>query len=424
MENKIDPAIATNNETENMMTDTNNKDIDIVPNNNVITPPDAEYNLDLLDGDEQDIFNSAKDLTDAEIAALPNHLRQEIKNAREKAKVQKTDAVTSTDSSGSPESTDTDTAETDTANAETTTVTEDVTEETKSMDTDDIIRMLTEENRKLSARYSTLQGKYNAEIKNRKFPDKERNCNAGNGDTSDGGELFADETTDNNTDTVLDSPPDANDVNALAEAYGIDVDVARALSGIVAAQTRKLNEQLAEERTYRLDSMFDQALRSKCGGLGLNEIGNHPLFDRYASELISKSGTSAAQDIADAKSRMDLDRAATIVSRVVDEMRRENAWNISGYSMPNSEPGIAKPMISESIAEPAKAEPSAPTVKPSVIPHSSGNAATPLQTSRTEKDIMREYNECEARFRKGDFKAAIRMEQLNKEYTKLLASKS
>lgn len=278
--------------------------------------------------------------------------------------------------------------------------------------------MLTEENRKLQARYSTLQGKYNAEVKNIKTKTPEDGNNGNKDDTSE--ELFSETAKADDTSTVVSE----DDISAIAEKYGIDTDVAKALVGIVSAKTQGIHDELAAERNQRLDFQFDRALKNKCGGLGLAEIGSHPFFDHFASTMINSQGKSAAEDIAEAKAKLDLERAALIVSKVVDEIKKENKWDIPGYSA-KSEPGFSSNVSSASAAAAGKtAEPApAQVVKPSVIPHSSGNVASPLQTARTEQDVVDEYNQLEARFRRGDFSVVARMERLGKEYSKLLSGK-
>ena len=402
MENKknFDPAVTDDNATQN--TSIGNVQSDDGNNNISHSTPSmaTSYNLDVLTDDERDIFNDAKDMNDGELSALPNYLRSEIEAVRAKAAVKPAETKPAEETV-----------------SETTTTTTEADPENK-MDKDDIIRMLTEENRKLTARYSTLQGKYNAEVKHSKSPTR-KDAAPDNGDTSE--ELFS-ETTDSDK-TPLGSPAtDDNEVQQFAEKYGVDLDVAKALVGIVAAKTKDLQDQLSEERTHRLDAKFDRALRNHCGGLGLEEIGSHPLFARYADELISSSGNSAAKDIADAKANFDLDRAAVIVSKVVSAMQSDNVWNIAGYSK-------AEPANVRTTTAPQTSTPNAgnnavrnQAVKPSVVPHSSGNAVNTMQTARSEKDIMEEYKQLEARLRKGDYKAAARMEQLRKEYTKLSAS--
>lgn len=412
-EKNFDPAVTDDNATQN--TSIGNVQSDD-GNNNIShsTPPLAiSYNLDVLTDDERDIFNDAKDMSDGELSALPNYLRSEIQAVRAKAAVKPAAEVPAEDT---PQ---TETAETEPAEAtatETTTTTEADSE--NKMDKDDIIRMLTEENRKLTARYSTLQGKYNAEVKHSKSPTR-KEATPDNGDTSE--ELFS-ETTDSDKTSLGSPATDDNEVQQFAEKYGVDLDVAKALVGIVAAKTKDLQDQLSEERTHRLDAKFDRALRKHCGGLGLEEIGTHPLFARYADELFSLSGNSAAKDIADAKANFDLDRAAVIVSKVVSAMQRDNVWNIAGYS--KAEPANLRNTTAMQ-TDTSNAGNNAvrnQAVKPSVVPHSSGNAVNTMQTARSEKDIMEEYKQLEALLRKGNYKAAARMEQLRKEYTKLSAS--
>lgn len=374
---------------------------------NISTPATPEYNTAALTADELEIFNDAKDLSDGELSALPYSMREEILSVRDKAK---TPAAEPDPAAEETEPTVEDPAE----KAEEAPAAEPdpEAEETPTDNRDDIIRMLTEENRKLTARYSTLQGKYNAEFKKKKTTTADVDLNGGkDGDTS---ELFS-ETADGEKSPAS---PSADEINRLAEQYGVDVDVAKALCGIVADRTRNFESQIAEERTHRLDATFDRVLRNHCGGLGLDEIGTHPLFNRYAADLVSNSGTSAAEDIAAAKANYDFDRAASIVNRVVEAMKQDNVWNFSGYS--RKEPGItpaASSVGNVTTAQTAKA-------KPMVVPHSSGNAVSTMQTARTEQDIINEYNALEARLRKGDFKAAARMEQVSKEYSKLLASKN
>jgi hypothetical protein len=396
--------MTTNNSTE--VNETQNTEAAAV------IPEAPAYDTGSLTPEELEIFTDAQDLSDGELAALPAYLRDEISAVRAKAKVNSAPAA------------ETVPAETTPAEAEEPEKTEAETEpETTTADTaadadnrDEVIRMLTEENRKLNARYSTLQGKYNAEIKNQKPKTAENDLNSKDGDTPE--ELFSG-TADGEKKPVSTSD---DEISRLAAQYGVDADVAKALCGIVADRTRNFETQIAEERTHRLDATFDRVLRSHCGGLGLEEIGTHPLFNRYATDLVSSRGTSAAEDIAAAKASFDFDRAASIVNKVVEAMKQDNVWNFSGYSR---EPGNANsPAAAASPAANAPTAQTAAKAKSVAIPHSSGNAVSTLHTARTEQDIVNEYNELEARLRKGDFKAAARMEQVSKEYTKLLASKN
>lgn len=386
------------------MTTDNNNEVNEIQNTEAAaaTPEAPQYDTGSLTPEELEIFTDAQDLSDGELAALPYAMREEISAVRAKAKVNSAAPAAEAEEETEPATEETEKTETETP--------EDAPAADPEDNRDEIIRMLTEENRKLNARYSTLQGKYNAEVKNKKHP-AENDLNTGNSDTPE-------DTGTADGEKPVTTPSD-DEISRLAAQYGVDVDVAKALCGIVADRTKNFESQLSEERNHRLDAKFDRTLKAHCGGLGIEEIGTHPLFNRYAADLVSSTGTSAAEDIAAAKESMDFDRAARIVNKVVEAMKADNVWQI-GYS--RREPAANPSAPASADNAPAQTAPKAQ--KSMVLPHSSGNAVSPLHTARTEEDIINEYNELEARLRKGDFKAAARMEQVSKEYTKLLASKN
>lgn len=392
-----------------MTTEINNEVNEIQNTEAAAAVPEApQYDTGSLTPEELEIFTDAQDLSDGELAALPYTMREEISAVRAKVKVNSAPAAGTEEETepaiGEPEKTETEAPE-------------DAPAADPEDNRDEIIRMLTEENqkltgenRKLNARYSTLQGKYNAEVKNKKHTTAENDLNTGNSDTPD------DTGTADGEKPVT---PSDDEISRLAAQYGVDVDVAKALCGIVADRTKNFESQLSEERNHRLDAKFDRTLKAHCGGLGIEEIGTHPLFGRYAADLVSSTGTSAAEDIAAAKESLDFDRAARIVNKVVEAMKADNVWQIGYFRRePAANSSAPASVDNANTAQPAS------KAKPMVLPHSSGNAVSPLHTARTEEDIIKEYNELEARLRKGDFKAAARMEQVSKEYTKLLASKN
>lgn len=391
-----------------MITDNNNTEVNETQNTEAaaVIPEAPQYDTGSLTPEELEIFTDAKDLSDGELAALPYAMREEISAVRNKAKVNSAPAAETEAPAG--EETEPATEELEKTETE---APEDAPAADPEDNRDEIIRMLTEENRKLNARYSTLQGKYNAEVKNKKHTTAENDLNTGNSDTPE-------DTGTADGEKPVTTPSD-DEISRLAAQYGVDVDVAKALCGIVADRTKNFESQLTEERNHRLDAKFDRTLKAHCDGLGIEEIGTHPLFSRYAADLVSSTGTSAAEDIAAAKESLDFDRAARIVNKVVEAMKADNVWQI-GYS--RREPAAAS--SAPASVDNASAQTAPKAQKSMVLPHSSGNAVSALHTARTEEDIIKEYNELEARLRKGDFKAAARMEQVSKEYTKLLASKN
>ncbi len=394
------------------MTTEINNEVNEIQNIEAAAPEAPQYDTGSLTPEELEIFTDSKDLSDGELAALPYAMREEISAVRAKAKVNSAPAAETEAPAG--KETEPATKEPEKTGTE---APEDAPAADPEDNRDEIIRMLTEENqkltgenRKLNARYSTLQGKYNAEVKNKKHP-AENDLNTGNSDTpKDPG------TADGEKPVTT---PSDDEISRLAAQYGVDVDVAKALCGIVADRTKNFESQLTEERNHRLDAKFDRMLKAHCGGLGIEEIGTHPLFNRYAADLVSSTGTSAAEDIAAAKESLDFDRAARIVNKVVEAMKADNVWQL-GYSRREPAANPSAPASVDNVS--AQTAPKAQ--KSMVLPHSSGNAVSTLHTARTEQDILDEYNELEARLRKGDFKAAARMEQVSKEYTKLLASKN
>lgn len=369
--------------------------------------------LSALTDEERDLYNEIKDYPDAAIATMPPAIRKEIADL--KAKLAGNTAPAETAPS--------DTANGDVEKADVTPAADTpapAAEEGKSADnaalavdrTDEIIRRLTEENRRLNARYDTLQGKYNAEIKAVRKSQQSK----------------AEDTA------ATEAPAPTGKSNAeYAEELGLDEDVVSAIRKIagdinpaqVSGQSdADLKAQVAELYANRQNSLFDAAIRAKCGNdIGLHEVGTDPLFPSYAQEMYDKDGKSAWDAIADAKANGDHAAAANIISQVVDVMKENQMWNVDRHpAKANAEP-VNNPAQSFNAATATVTETPSPAKVSQVAPHStSGVRSNPLHTARTLQDVMNEYDALEKRFRRGDTSVVTKITQLSRELSKLAAN--
>jgi hypothetical protein len=284
--------------------------------------------------------------------------------------------------------------------------------------TDEIIRRLTEENRKLNARYESLKGKYNAEVKN--VRKSEPTAAAG---------------TDSNTGNTpaANSGMSDDDIAKFAEEEGIDADVALTLAKLArrfqnngnssSAVDANTAERVNELYYARQNELFDAAIRKECGGIGLNEVNTHPLFPSYAKDLYDGDEVTAWDAIIEARNNNDHATAANIIGQVYKQMQKDDMWNLSrhtGKSAVSVPAATATANVSTGTEQPV-----AQQVKPSAItPHSaSGVNATGLHTARSIDDVSREYDQLEKQFRRtGDSTLVPRMAQLSKEFGRLAAA--
>jgi hypothetical protein len=372
--------------------------------NNNTFPELSAADLEKLSPVEQDLYLDAKEMNPAEIAVMPPNIRKDIENLRNKLTAPAT--VDDAPKSDVKEADVTQTSETVTAPAET------PAEKNELDRTDEIIRRLTEENRKLQARYDTLQGKYNAEVKKPKESASASSADNGGGESAD-------------------TP--AVDDDAYAEELGLDSDIIRAIRRVVkdtnvgnsGKDDSALSAQVAELYAHRQNTLLDAAIRARCGnGIGLHEAGTHPLLPGYASEMVNENGGNAWDDFNAAKDRHDHAAAAAIISQVVKAMEKDGMWNLSRRHSAQStaEPAVnsAAP-VNGAPATVNEKSPSANAAKPSaVVPHNvSGVTNSALHTGRTAAQAKQEYAALHKRFLGGDSTVLPRMNQLDDEITRL-----
>jgi hypothetical protein len=390
-----------------------------VPENLIPTqylPSSAD--LATLTDEERDLYDTAKDYSDAEIDTLPPSIRAELSALKEKLAG---NTAPDPETAATPE--DVQPAEEENKGDDETPADAPATAaEPEKVDYNEIIRRMEEELRVANARYETLQGKYNAEVKGAK-KDKAPEIPAGDDKNAYG------EEEDKNTAAFTD-----DELAAFADKHGLDSDVISGLADIASALLAKraksgtanpaLEAQVAELQAARDNSLLDEAIRNACGeSIGLDEINTHPLFRYSARNLKNEStGSTAWDDLVNARNDHNYSLVAAITQKIVADMQSDGSWNYNGrYS------ATAEPVSLSSIpaAHPAK-EPAASTaVKPSAVtPHAAaGVSATPLHTVRTIDDVSREYDALEKRFRAGDRSVVTRMTQLSKEFSMLAAKK-
>lgn len=373
----------------------------------------AEPDLSALDEEERSIYAMSKGMGEAEINTLPPDVRKEILVVREK--LNGTAEAVSPAAEVQPSN--------ETAVAETPATTVEAESAPVVDKTEEIIRRLTEENRKLNARYESLKGKYNAEVKN--VRKSEQPVAAG---------------TENNSETpAADSGMSDDDIAAFAEAEGIDSDVAitlakiarkmqenngQANSGIDAATAERVNELYYA----RQNELFDAAIRRECRNkIGLDEVNTHPLFPSYAKELYDDKGISAWDAIIEARNSHDHASAASVINQVFQYMDERDMWDLRSSNRHAGNTAAPAPDGANPVS--ATAVNGLPAdnnqqVKPSAVtPHSASGVSTTLHTARSIDDVSREYDQLEKQFRRtGDSTLVPRMAQLSKEFGRLAAA--
>lgn len=400
-----------------------------VPENVISTqylPSSAD--LGSLTDEERDLFETAKDYSEAEIDTLPPSIRAELSALKEKLAGK---AASDPETAATPE--DVQPAEEESKGDETPADAPATAAEPEKVDYNEIIRRMEEELRVTNARheeelrvanarYETLQGKYNAEVKGAK---KDKAPDAAAVDTADD---KTPEAEDKNTAAFTE-----DELAAIADKHGLDADVISGLADIASALLEKrgksgtanpaLEAQVAELQAARDNSLLDAAIRNACGeNIGLDEINTHPLFRYSARSLKNEStGSTAWDDLVNARNDHNYPLVAAITQKIVADMQSDGSWNYNGRYSASAEPVS---LSSIPAAHPAK-EPAASTVKPSAVtPHAAaGVSATPLHTVRTIDDVSKEYDALEKRFRAGDRTVVTRMTQLSKEFSMLAAKK-
>lgn len=388
--------------------------VDTAPESAEAVTRTAEPDLSALNEEERSIYAMSKGMGEAEINTLPPDVRKEILTVREKLKGT-ADAVTPA-------------AEVQPSNETTAVETPATTVEAESVPaidkTEEIIRRLTEENRKLNARYESLKGKYNAEVKNVRKSEQQPAA-AG---------------TENNAETpaAADSGMSDDDIVAFAEAEGIDSDVAitlakiarkmqgnnsQANSGIDASTAERVNELYYA----RQNELFDAAIRKECGNkVGLDEVNTHPLFPSYAKELYDDKGISAWDAIIEARNNHDHASAASVINQVFQYMDERDMWDLKSRRHAGNTAAPAPAATNPVSATAVNGLPADNNqqVKPSAVtPHSASGVSTTLHTARSIDDVSREYDQLEKQFRRtGDSTLVPRMAQLSKEFGRLAAA--
>lgn len=389
--------------TENLNVPSDDANTPSVVSENNAPPDDQEsmktttqetVNMDALTDDERDSYLSIyRNMTDAEVAALPPSMRQEYYDIKAKLSApaetqsEPDNAEPETEPESAPETESETIAETETANED----------QSRKLTDAEKIQMLTEELRKSEARYSSLQGKYNAEVKK----SKKQNATANSDD---------DKTADTPENGTGEYETDPGEDEELAEELGLDVDVAKAVRLISERQNAKLREELSALTANQRNSMLDREIRASTGGLTLDEVGGHPLFSRYAAGMKDGDGVTASQAIAEAKAQGDFRSMADIAAQVVSEMKAQGVWDLSGghSAQYNAEPAKApeSPAAVKQVAKPS-----------TVTPHPSGGVPKG-QTARTIEQVEAELDAALARFRR-DKSAAGDITRLNRELAQL-----
>lgn len=369
----------------------------------------SSADVSLLNDEERDLFNDFSDMTEAGIGMLPPDIRADLRALQ--SKLSGSDTADETPAAEPEKDAPATEIEPEQPADDPAPETEpDEPEADEKPNYDEIIAELTEANRLLTARYNTLQGKYNAEVKKvnkNNTPKAPESVPESSGDTPS-------------------VPDQADRTAALAEQYGLDPDVITAIRGIITDEygmrkNGKENDDIAEKveilSAHHENALLDAAIREECEGLGLDEVGTHPLFPYYAqSRMFDENGTSAWDAIAAAKERHDHTAAATVIGQVVRAIKKNGKWDMTGF--------VRHSATAEPPAAPAAAPDAATTTtiqKPSLAtPHSvSGVVNHTPHTGRTEKEIMAEYAALDAKRRKGDLSVIPRMETLDAELDRI-----
>ena len=283
--------------------------------------------------------------------------------------------------------------------------------------------LLAEELRASNARYSTLQGKYNSEI--RALRAEIERLKAGQPAAPAPAPAPNDGTEKPNGDPAPDPAPAVNDKDEdqkLAERLGLDPEV---ISGLrenfmsripkTAADTSgspDIDDRVAALEIERLNADLDARIRAATGGLSLEQVGSQSLFNYATTKIKNDKGVSAAEILAKAHETFDNDTIASVVATVVQEMKSNGLWE--------DRPGhFAVPV--KPAAPPAAAGNPAPTPAAPVVPHVSGvpgNAA--LGQTRTVDIVERELDEAIRQVASGNPAAAPKVDKLRDEYFKLM----
>ena len=286
--------------------------------------------------------------------------------------------------------------------------------------------LLAEELRASNARYSTLQGKYNSEI--RALRAEIERLKAGQPAAPAPAPAPNDGTEKPNGDPAPASAPasaanDQEEDQKLAEQLGLDPEVISGLRENFMSRIPKqsaadtpgspdIDDRVAALETERLNADLDAKIRAATGGLSLEQVGSQSLFNYATTKIKNDKGVSAAEILAKAHEKFDNDTIASVVATVVQEMKSNGLWE--------DRPGhFAVPV--KPAAPPAAAGNPAPTPAAPVVPHVSGvpgNAA--LGQTRTVDIVERELDEAIRQVASGNPAAAPKVDKLRDEYFKLM----
>lgn len=286
--------------------------------------------------------------------------------------------------------------------------------------------LLAEELRASNARYSTLQGKYNSEI--RALRAEIERLKAGQPAAPAPTPAPNDGTENPNGDPAPAPAPapaenDKDEDNRVAERLGLDPEVISGLREYFMSRLPKppvadtpgspdIDDRVAALETERLNADLDTKIRAATGGLTLDQVGSQSLFNYATTKIKNDKGVSAAEILAKAHETFDNDTIASVVATVVQEMKSNGLWE--------DRPGhFAVPV--KPAAPPAAAGNPAPTPAAPVVPHVSGvpgNAA--LGQTRTVDIVERELDEAIRQVASGNPAAAPKVDKLRDEYFKLM----
>jgi hypothetical protein len=363
--------------------------------------------IDALSDEEKDLYNDFSEMTDSGVSAMPPDIRAELAELKNKlgGGGKQTTTVDTSSLNTEEENKDPIAGPESDEQIEQDKIAESLEAKTTEEDSADIINRLIEENRKLTARYDTLQGKYNAEIKTV----RDNKSSAPVGDTSN--EQL--ETSGGESD------------ESLAERTGLDPDIIKAIREVQNSDRNHgadsdISARIATLEMERDNAGLDAAMRDECFGLSLSEVGRHPFFRSYAEELVNGNGASAWDVIAEAKANRDYRRVASAARQVVEYMDGINRWELKGRYRALARP--ASTVVSSVHPQSGNAgTPEKTTVLPSsVSPHTaSGVSASALHTGRTAAQAEQEYDQLHKLFLKGKRDVLPRMMQLEDEITRL-----
>jgi hypothetical protein len=368
-------------------------------------PELSAADLEKLSPVEQDLYLDAKEMNPAEIAVMPPDVRKDIENLRNKLTAPAT-AETATASATVDDAPKSEVEKADVTPSPAAGETATAPEVSSAVSADDTIKRLSGEVNHWKAKYNTLQGKYNAEIKNvNKATAPKEEPDAGKGDDAEEGE------------------ESSLDADIVSEIRRIARKEFASGNNTTPAVDQEMASKVNDLYSDRQRSIFDAKIRSKCGnGIGFSEVDQHPLFNSFAREMYDGNRVTADAALEEAIAKGDYEIAAGIIAEVVNVMQNNHMWDIGRHTgNAQAVPANAPQVVPASVAEPVPKSPVAQSVKPSaVVPHNvSGVTNQSLHTGRTAAQAKQEYAALHKRFLGGDSTVLPRMNQLDDEITRL-----